>query len=254
LEGGVYGRKARSILLVLAIACACPCVAAAQELRGEVKVLVPAGVPSEKLAINYYLEGPFGGYEPYVWPAPNSPAYVFSTVVNGKQATSLKMAVSAPGCETKIFQRKLPADSRLEIPYLCEVLPTIKLSGRIEPLALVHKDSIELSVRFQASWLCNFFRLADCMVPQIDLGSVIPDDKGMFQLDLPDVTADPVLVRYKYGENSGEFDFTLRSGSWSAELKPALESLQGASGRLKPRSAYPSDLIFVLNEPERSLH
>lgn len=106
---------------------------------------------------------------------------------------------------------------------------------------LVQTKTAEVSLRYQAAWACRFFSLSDCMVPQISLGTVNPDAKGAFEIDIPDFASDPIGV-------DAEFSLLLReTETWNhiAFLEPELKSLQTPGHALRIADSYPRNLVCV---------
>jgi len=111
----------------------------------------------------------------------------------------------------------------LRSPSLCSPVPTVTLEGKISPASLLGDKNANVSVNYMAGWACGFFGLADCMVPQISLGTAKPDAEGIFKIELPDLSADSNLS----GSNDGtELQLILRnakpitfSHSWNQNRK-----------------------------------
>lgn len=218
---------------------------------GHVSILLPPGVPSERFHITYALEGSFGSHGENVRSMPNVSSYAIATTVEGKAAKRLLMVAWAPGCETRTYQLKLRGSGDRQLTFECEILPSVILTGRIQPVGPLAERPSELVVRYLASWQCQFFGWMDCMVPQIEVATVAPDADGAFEVQLPDFSADPIISASKGLRGiGGEFWLSLRDPkTWNpiAELEPEIEDLRTLGGRLKVLSAYPSDLVFEAN-------
>ena len=219
----------------------------AQSVRSfpRVTITVPKDVPSEKVDIRYVLYGSFGGYGSYVRSTANSSSYPIHASVNGKAADHVKIIVWAPGCNFETFDIPLEEGSDIQQPFLCAPLPNTILTGQIRPLSLLRTKPAEVSIQYLAEWACDFFGLADCMVPQFDLGTVQPNDDGVFEIELPDFSADPVA------SGSGgwaELCLVLREiKTWNhlAMLEPESEDLRSPGGALKLLPVYPRGMTFV---------
>jgi hypothetical protein len=66
----------------------------------------------------------------------------------------------------------------------CKPLATITLHGRI-PAAYVARKS-KIAVSYQADWTSDFFGIADGIIVVFPLSTVVPDQNGEFNVELPD--------------------------------------------------------------------
>jgi len=99
-----------------------------------------------------------------------------------------------------------------------------------------------------ASWACRFFGLADCMVPQIELGTVRPNAEGAFEIELPDLSSDPVSFA---SEGGAQLQLVLREvKTWNlvAFLEPETADLRTPGGALKIIPSYPQNLSFSVRK------
>ena len=113
-------------------------------------------------------------------------------VVEGKPASQIKMFIGAPGCKTATFDIAILNLLDTQESFSCNSAPTVTLVGQIRPASLLRNKDATVSVDYMAGWACGFFGFGDCMVPQISLGTVKPDTDGIFKIDLPDFSADPI--------------------------------------------------------------
>jgi len=216
---------------------------ASQEQR-KVNVVLLGGVPSEKVHITYYLYGPFGAYGSVTAPKPDSPSYPIPTYVDGKPAGQIKGFIWAPGCKLATFDATPEDLADVQEYFSCTPSGTVTLSGRIRTADLRGKKPTEVRVDYIASWACRFFGLADCMVPQIELGTASPDAGGAFEIELPDFSADSVCSD---SEGGAQLRVILREAkTWNlvAFLEPATETLRTPAGTLKIAPSYPQNLLF----------
>jgi len=218
--------------------------------RSRLSVVVPPGVPSESVHITYALGGSFGSYGQTVRAEPNVSEYPIATIVEGKAASGIQLAVWAPGCESRTYTLDLQIRSfRHRLTYECLALPPISLTGRIPSFDAIAGRPMELVIVFQAGWECEFFGWQDCMVPQVIVATVTPDANSTFQAQVPDFESDPVIAKSKsWLRRSGDFWLLLRDPktlNHIAELQPEIEDYRCPGGTLKPLPAYPSDLPFV---------
>jgi hypothetical protein len=231
-------------------------LAAAQEGKssGSLTVLLPSEVPSETAQISYFLQGSFGLHGDLVSPGPKVESYLIRTAINGKPAKTIQLVLWARGCQTKIFNLKLVGSPDTQVPFVCDPLAAVILTGRIQPGDGARDIPSEISIRYSASWECRFYGLVDCLVPQIDLGVVKPDAQGLFEIELPDFHADPVPSRFET-DDGGSFSLILRHQhtlNRIAQLQPSEPEYRTPGGDLKVLSTYPSNLNFVTPTPKES--
>ena len=103
---------------------------------------------------------------------------------------------------------------------------------------------MEVRIDYMASWACRFFGLADCAVPQIELGTVKPDVDGAFEIELPDFSSDPISSD---SEGGAELQLVLRevkTGNLAAFLEPEMGMLRTPGNALKIVPSYPQNLFF----------
>ena len=222
----------------------CGLIQAAQHPH-RVTVFLPADLVSEKVEAHYVLYGPFGAYGGTASPKADSQSVEIRTVVDGKPASQVRMFVWAAGCRIATFDVPLPEFSDVYLFFPCIPLSTISLIGQINDPDLLRKKPAEVRVDYLDSWACGFFDFADCMVPQFSLGIAKPDAEGIFEIDLPDFSADPISSG---ADDKAEIQFVLREiGTWNliAFLEPTSEELRTPAGALRPASSYPQNLVFV---------
>ena len=212
------------------------------------RLFLPPNVPSDKVEIRYNLYGAFGAYGGFVIAKPDSASVEIPLSVSGKVAGELKAFAWAPGCQVTRFDIKV---GELDIyeSYSCDPLPFVLLNGQVERSPLLYKTPAEVQVEYLASWACDFFELADCMVPQFSVGVAKIDSAGRFEINLPDFAADPAC---KSSRVSATFEITLRDAKTydpNASLSPRSKTLRALDGALRPESSYPSPTMFIAAKP-----
>jgi hypothetical protein len=189
-------------------------------------VVLLGGVPSEQVHITYYLYGSFGAYGGVTAPIPDASSYQIPTYVDGKAAGQIKGFIFASGCSMALFDITLIDTADVQQYFSCSPLGTITLLGRIRPAELQGKEPMEVRFDYMASWACRFFGLADCAVPQIEIGRVTPDVDGAFEIELPNFEADPISSD---SEGGAELQVVLREiKTWNltAFLEAETETLR----------------------------
>jgi hypothetical protein len=162
----------------------------------------------------------------------------------GKPAGEIKLFAWAPGCRIETFDIPLQALDAQE-SYSCTPLSTVTLVGQIDDATLARRKRAEIHVDYLAGWACDFFGLADCMVPQISLGTANVDANGGFEIDLPNFAADPIASDSKF---RSQFQLVLREvKTWNpiAFLSPESRMLRTPGGALRPATSYPQLMGFV---------
>ena len=216
------------------------------EVSPSVSVLLPPDIPSETVQIVYHLVGPFGGRGGYNKQQAGMQSYEIASSVEGKAATEIRMIVYAPGCEIQTFVVPLAEDSRVKQRFECHRVPTVTLSGQIEPTDLVRDNNAELVVIYMAYWAHGFFGIADGAVAELRLATVAPDADGSFQVELPYFTTD---AEAPLSQRRASFLLMLRnSKTWNhivSSLEPEVPEFRLENHTLRIRSYYPSGLKFT---------
>lgn len=211
-----------------------------------VSVSLPSNVPSETVQIVYYLVGPFGGRGGYVKQGAGLHSYEIASSVEGKAAIEIRMIVYASGCEIQTFVVPLADDSRVKKKFECQRVATAKLSGQIVPTELVRGNNAELVVTYMAHWAHGFFGIVDGAVAELRLATVSPDENGMFQVNLPQFSADAASSS---SQRRASLRLTLRnSKTWNpivSSLEPEVPEFRLEDHSLRIQSYYPTVLRFI---------
>src|SRR6185369_6396551 len=111
---------------------------------------LPQGIPSDKVQVQYFMAGPFGGYGNFIRPTANLSRYMIPAAVDGKPASGIKIFVYMPGCEFVIFDLVVQGDSEKSV--VCDPLGTVPLHGKIVPASAAKGKEAEVSVVYLAEW------------------------------------------------------------------------------------------------------
>ena len=210
-----------------------------------VSILLSSNIRSETVQVSYFLVGPFGGYGGYVTPQVGLHSYEISALVEGKAATEIRMIVYALGCEIQEFVLPLVQDSRINQEFECQRVATVKLSGQIVPPGLV-RDNTELVVTYMAYWAHGFFGIADGMVTEFRVATVVPNASGAFQVELPYFSVDDAASP---SQRRAGFRLMLRDSKTLNHIAPTLEpdmpDLRLEEHSLRIRAHYPDGLKFA---------
>jgi len=232
----------RSLCLFLLLAAACVGQSSVQNPR--LTIFFPADVSADKAAVTAYLYGPFGAYGVSGELKPQSQSVEIPLSVKGQPASEVRLFAWVSGCEVLTFDISLQALD-VQKTYSCTPLASVTLIGQVKDTGLLRKQAAEIQVVYLAEWACEFFGLQDCAVPEIVLSVVKPDERGQFEIQLPDFAADPIAADLRPGSG---FQLTLREAkSWNliSFLEPELKPLRADGGLLKPNAFYPQPTAFV---------
>jgi len=210
----------------------------------KVSINLMPDVPYERVFGRYVLYGPFGAYGGFLRKQ-SSRRIQIPAVVEGKPASQLKMFIGAPGCKMATFDIRILNLLDTQESFMCSPAPTVNLVGQIRPASLLRNKDTTVSIDYMAGWACGFFGLADCMVPQITVGTVRPDTDGVFSIELPDFSADS---KASDADGGTELQLILRDAKTYnilAFLEPESETSRTASRNLRISSFYPQNLGFV---------
>ncbi len=211
-----------------------------------VSISLPPNIPSETVQIVYHLVGPFGGRGGYIKQGVGLHSYEIASSVEGKAATEIRMIVYALGCEIQTFVVPVADDSRVHREFECQPARSVTLSGQIVPNELVRDRNAELIVSYLAFWSHEFFGIVDGAVAEFQLATVTPDANGMFQVDLPQFSAD---TEPPSSQRRASLRFMLRdSKTWNviaSDLVPELPEFRSEDHSLRIQSYYPSGLKFT---------
>jgi hypothetical protein len=187
-----------------------------------IRLVLPPSIDSRSCQLQYFLVGSFGGYGGFARPKPNASEFEIEPLHEGEAAKSLKAALYCPGyqLQTMTFD-SLPDVAGRNLRLNPKPLGTVRLLGLVRGLVSPGAQMLYVDVDYTPSWVCEFFRLADCFLAGWRVASVNLDPNGRFSATLPDFARDAVISVYK---NPGEFAFRIRdqkTGYRLFELKPA---------------------------------
>ena len=234
----------RSILrIALLVAAAAPAMGqdSASRQAPKISLTLPSNIPSETVQINYFMIGPFGGYGDFVRTENGRTTYDVVASVDGKAAANVKVIAYLPGCEIATLEIPIKGTT-LSRPLSCKLLGRILLRGQISPISIIQDyPPPKVEVDYLAMWDHQFFGIMDGPVTSLHVATVVPDEKGQFEVAVPDFSKQTNL-----GE--GEFQLILRqttTGNIIAFLKATSEDRDDVG--LKVRPSYPQVTQFLAN-------
>jgi hypothetical protein len=167
-----------------------------EEQPAPFEIRLPPEIRSEQVQARYYLTGPFGSYGGFLKAEPEMNVFLIDTSVNHQAADSLKVILYAPGCQIVIISVQSLSESEKSREASCNDLPTMTFNGRVELPEPLHRRPYEVEITYMAYWSSGFFGIADGPVTTFDLARVAPDERGAFQVQLPNFTKDAVTESY----------------------------------------------------------
>jgi hypothetical protein len=208
-----------------------------------IRLVLPPGIEPGSCQLRYFLVGSFGGYGGFARPKLNASEFEIETLHEGAAVESLKAALYCSGyqLQTMTFD-SLPDVAGRNLQLNPKPLGTVRLLGLVRGLVSPDAQMLYIDVDYTPSWVCEFFRLPDCLLFGWKVASVNLDANGRFSATLPDFARDAVISAYK---NPGEFAFRIRdqkTGNPLFELKPA--GNRSPLGRVPVANDYPGVQTF----------
>jgi hypothetical protein len=119
------------------------------------------------------------------FPEKEPKTFHISTLVGGHPASSLRIAVYAPGCQIKTINVPDLSNSSGSESFECIPLPTIRLTGQVLPSSLLDGKKYIIKIKLDSS-------TSDAVWSDLFLADdVAPDQNGLFHIDIPDFSQDP---------------------------------------------------------------
>jgi hypothetical protein len=216
-----------------------------------IRVVLPLNIGAGSCRFQYLLVGPFGGYGGSIRPIDGISDYEIETVHEGAAVESLKAFVACPGyqVETIVFNSLPPPDARtVVVPF--EPLPTVPLAGLIRGWS-TQENLGYVDVDYTPVWICQFFKLADCLLGSWKLARVPINSDGSFSANLPNFWGDPVIRLFNPQTSLGELTFRIRDQTTGNPMF-TLNAAESAPprGSFPVQARYPSEQMFDL-DPSR---
>jgi hypothetical protein len=190
--------------------------------------------------MNALRTGKFGGWGGYVRPFDGGTEWHILTSYEGVPADALKAYVFCLGFRVRTIDiPNLSVQQTRHFELQLQPLGTLPFVGRV--LGSITEDyrAIEVSAHFSPSWSCDFFGLPDCLTSEWLLGTTELRKDNIFEIDVPDFLADPVISSTTY---PGGLSFRLRDGKTGTtyRLEPT------ASTRPVPLASAYGEHLFVV--------
>ena len=218
------------------------------------EILIPEDYNPEDIQIRYFMTGPFGGVGGFISPkkkqyiytidisgrnplnreisTPDSPEpdaeYIEYLEQNGYEAISLVSPDSTGDLNAKTMKIIAYKYGNKIFTYSCDDLSDLPLKRttlEFEPLPLLsYKCEIRdykieseciITIMYSAFWAHKFFGIMDGFVKQFELQKIEVDQNGLFSMEIPNFSFDPVTVQYRDSQwsNPAQFTFRIRAKS-----------------------------------------
>lgn len=202
----------------------------------------PEEIASERVSIDYFMTGPFGGYGLLAGVKPDEKTYMIDAAVEDVPAVSVKVIAWIRGCE--IVTLTIPVQEETTRRKVdCKPVASIRLRGKLLPNDAPTDKPQEVTVYYIAGWSHTFFGIFDGMLTNFRVGTVSPDPDGGFEIALPDLAGQP-------GMEDADFQFTLLQAGGNVPV--FLRPVENSSGRrdLKVLHEYPAVVQFAAQLPK----
>ena len=215
-----------------------------EEEPARFEIRLPPEIRSEQVQLGYRLTGPFGSAYGFIKAEPERNSYLIDTSVDHQAADSLLVIMYAPGCQTVMFTVHSLSESDKTREVSCEDLPTITFNGRVELPEELRRRPYEVVIWYMPFWQLELFHIAEGSVPMYPLARVTPDERGAFQVLLPNFTKDAVTESYHRNAFIRFAAMERDTGNLVCLLTPT--NVQGGVSRydlpIKPK--YPTEVTF----------
>jgi len=191
----------------------------------------------------WFQTGPFGGYGGSPPKRTEVGDFTLRTGLAGKPATVLKISIWCRGYRMALIDETELATSSFERTVTLAPLKELPISGRL----LASADGANLAafrvrVDYRADWLCSFFNLQDCGVPQWQVANGSIANDNTFHVLVPDFANDPAVKSWEDAPG-----LPMGAGVFSIDVSGAASSYSlrangTASGNIPVATAY--DVIF----------
>jgi len=208
------------------------------------EIRLPPEIRSEQVQARYYLTGRFGGSGSFLKAEPERNVYLIDTSVNHHAAETLKVILYAPGCQIVTIAILSLSDSERSREVSCEDLPPMTFNGRVELPEPLRRRPYELEITYMAYWAHIFFGIEDGLVTTFHLARVTPDERGAFQVRLPNFAKDAVTESYHRNAWIRFAAVERDTGNFVCLLAPVNVQGKNFVYDLPIKSKYPNEVVF----------
>jgi hypothetical protein len=208
--------------------------------------LTPAAPSISTCHVVSFQTGPFGGYGGNFSVSDlDRGALRIRTGVGGQPAATLKIAIWCRGRAMATLNISSLPSSTFEATVTLTPLAEQPMTGHLLPSTDgVSLTGATLHAYYNAPWLCGFFGLPDCMVPQWEVAVERIRMDRTFRLMVPDFAHDPIVLSPAPGWGNLPDGFRLRAERDVAPYDYWLEPDDAAPGTIIPVAARYPELIL----------
>ena len=114
-----------------------------------------------------------------------------------KPAKTLKVVVWCPGYGFGLIDEPALEHSKGETTIALKPLRDVEINARVLPAADARNlTGLQARVFYSAGWICDFFNLIDCGVPEWIIATPRVGVDGALRFSVPDLAADPAITAY----------------------------------------------------------
>jgi hypothetical protein len=208
------------------------------------EIRLPPEIRSERVQLVYYLTGPFGGYGGLVKPEPERNSYLIETSVDHQAAETLKVIMYAPGCQIVTIALDTLPETEKSRDVSCEDLPPMTFNGRVELPEALRRRPYEVEIMYMPFWQYDFFHIPEGAAAMFRLARVTPDERGAFQVQLPNFSKDAVTESYHRNAFIRFAAVERDTGNLVCLLTPTNVQGKVSAYDLPIKPKYPNEVIF----------
>ncbi len=206
----------------------------------EFVIHVSPAVEAGSCHLTSFQSGGFGGFGGAPVSEAGGGVFAIRTGVGARPATSLKVAVWCRGFGMALVDAALLEPSTYRRNLVLSRRDSVVMTGQVLPAADgVHLAGATLRVFYVAAWLCGFFDLPDCGVPQWEVAVAPIGRDGTFRVDVPGFAGDAIVRQWTSPTAFNGGHFMLRADRDVAPHHYWLERADAPRGPLAPASGYP---------------
>jgi hypothetical protein len=104
-------------------------------------------------------------------------------------------------------------------------------------------NDVIIRVTYEMNWICEYFRLSDCLVDSMRVGTAMLGPDNQFSLEIPDFAADPAIQQFS---RKGGLSFAAMARSKSHDLR-----VSGERGTTLPIERVRELVLLTVTKPDQ---